>query len=262
MFLIRWIRELLSIPFLWAGRLAVTFKLPVDVPLLKAAWCISKNGQSGFIALTAVNRRQGVHAATLQAQSWMQSCPRPEVAAFAGLLAIDADNTDLAKTYLQQGRQLGDEKAGLLEMLEFFIVSRTEGHDALIRLAQQFSTRDDLSAGMSKLVLTELLWDDMLQGRWDIAAAKARQLLAVADTPEAEAALWALALQRGDPIAARNHLERVKLPTAQRAYFLCLGSAAIGDREEARKFLEEIHQARPEMAQRTEAHLRGMKVTI
>lgn len=262
MFVIRWIRKLLSIPVQWAGRLAGMFKHPVEVPLLKAAWSISRNGQDGLVALAALHRRQGVAAALEQAQSWMQSCPRPEVAAFAGLLAIDAGNVDLAKACLQQGRQLGTENESMLEMLEFFIVSRTEGPEAVRQLAERFSERSDLSAALSKMVGTELLWGRMLQGRWDEAAVKARHLLAVGDAPEAEAALWALALRGGDQQSAANHLAQVKLPTLRRAYFLCLGAAAIGAPEQAGEYLQEIRQTDPAMAQRIEASLKAREVAV
>lgn len=262
MFLIRWIRELLSMPFLWAGWLALAFKFPLDVPLLKAAWYISRNGRRGHIALQAVHRRQGARAAALQAQSWLQSHPRPELAAFAGLLAVDAGNMDLAKTCLQQGQQLGKERDGMLELLEFHIISRTGSPDTQAQLAQRFGTRNDLSAVLSKLVLIQTLWDDMLIGHWDDAAAKAGRLLAVADTPEAEAALWALALKRGDQRSAESHLSRVKLPTLQRTQYLCLGSAAIGDKEQAGKYFEELRQAEPAMAQHIEAYMRVREVAV
>jgi hypothetical protein len=262
MFLIRWIRELLAIPFVWAGRLAATFKLPVELPLFKAAWYVSRNGQNALAALVAVHRHQGAQAATLLAQSWMQSCPRPEIAAFGGLLALDAGDLELAKAYLQQGHQLGSEQAGSLEMLEFFLVIRTEALDATSQLAERFSTRSDLPAHLSMMVLTELVWRDMRQGHWDAAAAGARHLLAVADSPGAEAALWALALQRGDRKAAQRHLARVKLPAAQRAHYLCMGSDAIGERERARELLEEVRQADAALAQRTEMYLRPREATV
>ena len=156
----------------------------------------------------------------------------------------------------------GECSDGMLEMLEFFIVCRTEGPDVLTKLAQEFGTRSDLPGHLSKLVLTELLWRDMFEGRWDGAAARARHLLAVADAPEAEAALWALALKRGDRAAARNHLERVKLPTVQRARNLCMGSVAIGAWEQARGFLEEIRQADPAMAQRLEPWLAAREAAV
>ena len=261
MFLIRWIRELLAVPFVWTGRLAASFKLPVEVPLLKAAWHISRNGQSGIAALAAVHRQQGVQAATLLVQAWMQSCPRPEIAAFGGLLAIDAGDVELAKAYLQRGRQLGTEQAGTLELLEFFIVIRSGGPDAATQLAQRFSTRSDLPAHLSVMVLTELLWRDMRQGNWEAATAGARHLLAVADAPAAEAALWAMALHRGDGQSAQRHLARVKFPAAQRACYLCMGSDAVGLHEQARGFLEELRQADPALAQRTESYLRPREAT-
>jgi hypothetical protein len=262
MFLIRWIRGLLAIPFSWAGQLAAMFKLSLEVPLLRTAANISGSGKSRQAAVMAVRRQQGVAPAALLAQSWMRSRPSPEVAAFAGLLALETGDVELAKTCLQQGRQLGTEEAGMLEMLEFFLVGRTEPPEKMIQFAQQLSERSDLPARVSKLVLIEVLWVDMLQKRWEAAAAKADRLLAVANTPEAEAALWAMACQRGNERAAEDHLSRVTLPTVQRAHWLCLGSAAIGERERARGYLEEVRQNDAAMAQRAEAWLRTMEVAI
>jgi hypothetical protein len=262
MFLIRWMRELLSIPFLWTGQLAAILKLSVDAPLLKVAWHISHNGRTGVMALVTVYRRQGVQAAAALARSWMQSSPRPEIAAFAGMLAVDPENADPAKSYLEQGRQLGDDRAGMLDTLEFAVAGLTKGADTLTQLAQRLEARSDLPPRLSKQVLTELLWDDMLRGRWESAAARAHHMLAVADTAEARGALWALALKRGDALSAHDHLAQVKLPTLQRAGFICLGRAAIGDHEEAKKVLEEIRQTEPAMAQRNEDRLLEREVTL
>jgi hypothetical protein len=262
MFLIRWIRELSSIPFLWAGRLATMLKRPADAPLFAAAWHISHNGRTGVMALGAVYRRQGVQIATALAESWTRRCPRPETAAFAGLLAIDAKDRDLAKSYLEQGRQLGDDKAGMLDTLEFSVAGLTKGAEPVTQLAQRLEARSDLPPRLSKKVLAELLWDDMFGGRWESAVARAHHMLAVADSPEAQAALWALALKSGDALSARDHLAQVKLPTLQRAGFICLGRAAIGDREEAKKVLEEIRQTEPAMAQRIEDRLLEREVTL
>jgi hypothetical protein len=261
-FLIRWIRMLLSLPFLWAGKLAIVLKLPMDMPLLKAAWYISGNGDTGRGALVAILRHQGPQAAMLQAQLWMQRNPKPEIAAFAGLLTLDAGDLELAKTYLQLGRQAGDEKDGLLDTLEYCIVGRTDGPDTVAQLARQFGTRSDLPADLSKRVLIELLWGDMFQSQWDAAADKAGRLLAVAETPVAQAALWALALRRGDHPAAQKHLAMVKLPTVLRSYYQCLGSAAIGNLQQARDFLAEVNQIDPSLAHRTEAYLRAYKVAL
>ena len=67
MFLIRWIRTLLSLPVLWLGQLTGMFKLPVAAPLLGLAWAIGRSGEVARMALVSIYTRQNREFALLRA---------------------------------------------------------------------------------------------------------------------------------------------------------------------------------------------------
>jgi len=163
--MVRAIAKLLCLPFYWAGQLASMFKQPVAVPLLKAAFGISGDGAVGRTALFAIRTFQGPEAARAQAAEWMRSRPRAEVAALAGMLAVDAGDAACAAEMLSRGRALGDEPLGLFELLEFILAAgdgRTPG--AATELARRLEARSDLSAQVSLMARKHLLWT-ALEGR-------------------------------------------------------------------------------------------------
>lgn len=83
--LIQTIRKLLSLPFCWLGQLANIFERPEAFTLLKTAFAISGDGAVAYSALSVLKDAKGERIAREQADAWMQSHPRLEIAAFSRL---------------------------------------------------------------------------------------------------------------------------------------------------------------------------------
>ncbi len=240
MFLVRRIRKLFSLPFLWAGQLASAFKLPLSVPLLTAAWYVSGDGNVARSALFAMHRCGHSDAAVAQADTWLVRRPRPEIAAFAALMAYQAGEFDAAESYLAHGRRLGDDRDGLLDLLAYTISKHGADSDATGELARRLENRSDLPPDLSRMVLTDLMWAAMTDEQFDNARRRARHLLEVDDEPQAEIALWALAKRDADAPGARKHLARARIKPADKVYWQFFGLVAIGWMQEARDMLEQL----------------------
>ncbi len=249
MVLARAIRRLVALPFLWLGQLAGTLKTPLCIPALNAAWSISGDGDVARIALYRMHQHRGSEAARRQAAAWMAERPRPAIAAFAGLMALEAGETDVARDLLAQGRMLGDDDAGGLDLLDFWVTARSEDPHAAAEFASRMQTRRDLPSALKKLMLTELLWDAMRHQRFEEARDRADFLLQVEDVPEAEMALWALAKHGGSRVEAQRHLRQASLPPQRKIYFQVIGNLAIGSGGEAREMLERLRELDPSLAE-------------
>jgi hypothetical protein len=257
MLFVRWMLRLVSLPLAWVGLAAAALKAPLCVPLLKAAWIMSGSGETGRAALSAVRQHRGLEAARGQAAVWLARRPRPEIAAAAGLFAAEAGDLDDARRLLARGRESGTDRTGMLDLLEFTIVLRSGESAPAVDLARRFELRRDLPPLLSQAARTELLWDAMLNGRFEEAERRAASLLAVNDVAEAELALWALALRRGDAAAAARHLATTHVvPAAQSVYWQVLGLAAIGRTAEALAGLEQMRDLDATRAGRLEQFLR------
>lgn len=249
----RALRKLASLPFLWAGQLAGVFHLPVSVPLLDLAWAISRDGNFGRTALMGLYRQEGPEAAQAQAAAWMDQHPRPEIASWAGMLAAGAGDLDQARSYLARGREIGDDPAGMFELLELTIAFHRDDYQRLRQLTASLGARRDLAPSVRKLVLEQGLWQAMLDRQFDQARARAQYLLEVEDNQPADMALLALARRDRDPALIRRCLERTAaLPARDKLYFQFLGSLAIGAADDARRSLAELRELDPAMARRAE----------
>lgn len=242
MFLLRWIATLLALPFVWLGRLGCMLNMPLGIWLLKAAWFIGGDGDVARTALAAMHAQQGPDAARAQAALWMARQPRPEVAAFAGLTAIQAGDLDLAQGYLWRGREVGDDPSGMLDILEYLLATLSPVPRAAEELALEFEQRRDLPPNLSRMVLAEVMLDALLGGQFDEAHRRAGRLLAVEHLQSAEMVLWALARRQGDAAQADVHLKRGALPEAERLYYQFVGSLAIGNMDEAMGYLAELRE--------------------
>jgi hypothetical protein len=247
----------LSLPPLWLGQLACILKMPAGVPLLRAAWRLGGSGAVAGAALAAILQRRGPAAAQAQAARWLQQRPRPEIASFAGMLAVDAGDLETARDLLARGRQLGDDRTGALDLLEYFIAARTGQGAQVLELARRFQDRRDLPSLLSKAVLSVLMWDALEHGRGEEARRRALHLLEVDLVPEAEMVLWALHLRDGDHAQAEVHLERSGLPPPQRSYYQFLGSLAVGRTDHARQFLLQLRDLDGFLAGKAEAALKS-----
>jgi hypothetical protein len=260
--LISSIRLLVSLPLLWCGQVAGMFQMPASIPLLKAAWRVSADGQVGLKALTAVsNLGEGAEAIGC-ALAWIEKYPRVELTSYAGLLAANAGLDDIARNMLIMSQQLGRDKLGLTEMLEFTIAKRYEPLGAACDCARRLETRNDLSPTVSVMVSTELLWEAMLIGRLDEAKRRAEHMLSVGVAPVASVAMAAMASKRGDLMAAAKHMEHAKLPPVEMHYYRFLAACGIGADDEAREQHErlgEYNASLAEYATRQVAAMRGSR---
>jgi len=257
MFLMRFIRMILSLPFLWTGRVAVMFQTPLSIPLLKTAWWISADGQVGVAALGAIAKLHEPAEAIGCALAWMQKLPRAEVAAYAGILAAEAGLGDIARNMHVACKQLPPDQLGLTELLEFTISQRFEPPGASADCARRLEARSDLSPTVSRMISMELLWDAMIAGRLDEVRRRATHVLAVGQAPAAHVAMAAVS---EDQTEASRHLGQAKLPPAELHYFSYLAARGTGNQAEADRqlfLLDELNSRLAEYTKRQVDVIRG-----
>jgi hypothetical protein len=233
-------------------------KLPLSISFLKAAWIISGDGEWGRIALGAIYTIQGPQTATACAADWMARRPSPPLAALAGLWAIEAGNFDGAAAYLRHGRDLGNDRNGLLDLLDLLVSLHQSTAQETMEVANRLLKRRDLSPLVSKRIQTSACWTVFCEGRFDEAATEARRLLEIEPNVHAEMVLWAVAKARGQRAAAEAHLAAAAAtdtPAPLRKYLEACGNAAIGCFGEARDAVAPLRQERPDLAQRLESYL-------
>jgi hypothetical protein len=248
MFLLRWTTGLMSLPFLWAGQLAKMLQLPLSVPLLKAAWLIGGDGEVALLALADIQQKDSPEAARAQAAEWMASRPRPEIAAFAGLLAVQANDLESACDLLARGLESGQDRSGMLEMLQVFIAQRTGDPGALLEVARRFESRHDLSPFVSKFVQEQLMFDAMSANRFDEAEQRARRLWSIEDNPAAAHALWVLARRRGEQVPFGRYFDRLTLPEGEKLYLHVMGLLVLGEWNDAAQLLVRLEAIDPQLA--------------
>ncbi|MHC4716366.1 MAG: hypothetical protein ACYS5V_05300 [Planctomycetota bacterium] len=254
--MIRLLRKLFALPFLWVGQLAGMFSPAVSSSALKAAWWISGDGHTGRLALIRLAQQYGHEAALSEALRWMQTRPRPEVAAFAGVLAGQAGRQDEARRLLEQGRQSGDDPRGMLELLEVMLACEGGDGERILQTSREMEARRDLPPDVSRMVLHQLLGNALAEGRFDEARQRARLLLEVADDMPAHVALWALARREGRTDRADGHLRRAfSADPAGCLYHQVLAALAIGEDEQARHCLAELEGHNSAMAQALRARV-------
>lgn len=247
MFIVRAIGQIVSLPLLWAGLLAGYLGGP-SAALLAIAWRLNGGGSVARQALVALHRERGAEPALLRAREWLGRRPSADIAAFAGLTALELDDSATAAALLAQGQRLGPDREGLLELLEWLLTARTQGGTAMSSLAARFEARRDLSPLVSRLVRSTVLWEAMMRRAFEEARRRAEHLLAVEEVPQARLALWALARRDGRTAQAEAHLQRARLEASQKLYFQILGSVAIGEFEEARRLLAWLEALDPQVA--------------
>lgn len=262
MFLVRCVRKLISLPLVWAGRLAAMFKSPAGASFLKVAWTIGDDGTVAQLAMSEILKYAGPEAARAQGDIWMARRPCPRIASFTGLLACNCGDLPAAQSCLARGRELGDDPSGMLEMLEFAITARDGRSDAATELAERLSRRTDLSPTVSKMVLHELTWVSMLRGEFGRAREHAERLVQVEANPAASIALWALAEAEGDRARAEKHLADAHgFAPDQRLYFMCMGNLTIGRRDDAVRLGHQLREHNDDLANLAEDIIDGSEAT-
>jgi hypothetical protein len=252
---------LLSLPFLWGGQLTGMFQMPLSIPLLKAAWRISADGEIGLKALVAIQTHGQAAEAIGCALAWIEKTPRVELTAYAGLLAANAGLGDIARNMLIMSQQLGKDKQGLTECLEYLIALRfDDSPTATVDCARGLESRSDLSPTVSKMVHTELLWTDLLGGKLDQAQRRAERMTAVADEPIASVALAAIARHDGNDFSAERHISKTaKLPAAERHYYHFLAACGTGADDEAREHLAKLNDLNAALAETAVRNVNAMR---
>jgi hypothetical protein len=241
MYLVLFIRKLLSLPFYWGGQLAGMFQTPLSVSLFKAAWLISADGQTGFTAMTVMTKYAPPSQVIACALGWMEKTPRVEIAAYAGFLAAMEGDERTARDMLARCGDFDKDHIGLIEMLDYSIAQRFEPLGSATACARRLETQDDVSPTVSVMIHTELLWDDMLSRRFDEVKRRSDLMLAVGPAPGASIAAAGIARRQGNESRALQHDDQaMKLPREQWYYFHFLTAWAMELHREADDYMAKL----------------------
>jgi len=252
-FVLRWIGRLIAVPLVWTGQLADWVLPSAAGALYGIAWRLSGDGRIAGRALASARRTHGDLAALAMAVGWMQERPRSEIGAIGGLTALQLGRIEIARQMLEAGRKAGTDREGLLDLLEWLLVTATADGKAVQELADRLEKRRDLPPVLTRQVLTTQLWEALQHQRFDEARRRAEHLLSIEDVPQAEMALWALDKREGDVQAAERHLEQANLELSHKLSFQILGNISIGFFEEARARLAQLEKLEPARAARMRA---------
>lgn len=248
MFFVRPILTLLALPLELLGRLVAMFSPPQAVSLYSLAWSLAGNPQTALLALQTLQKTLGPQALLVQAEFWMARRPQAEIAALAGLTALNLGDLSGAGEWHARARQAGEDRSGVADLLEYLVTLAADPSQAT-QLAREFSTRRDLGPSLARLVKEELLWDDFFAGRHDEARRRAEHLLAIEKHLPASAAMWALETLGGRPTAADMHWRHgLEFPPETWLYWQCLASTALGDPAQTQQLLEQLHTTNESVA--------------
>ncbi len=250
MFLVLFIRKLLSLPFYWGGQLAGMFQTPLSATLFKAAWLISADGHTGFAAMTAMMKYAPAGQVIASARKWMETNPRVEIAAYAGFLAAMEGDEQTAREMLAVCEDFDKDHIGLIEMLEYSIAQRFEPIGSATACARRLEKQNDVSPTVSVMIHSELLWDDMLSMRFDQVKRRSNLMLAVGPAPAASIAAAGIARREGNESRALQHDdEAAKLPREQWYYFHYLTAHAMGLQPDADEYMAQLIECNGSLAE-------------
>ena len=259
MFVVRWVGRLLSLPFVWLGRVAATFGLPVSVPLLTAAWRLGGSVPVGVMALARIRLHRSLGEAAAKSAAWANARPAAGILGFAGLLALMNNDSTSAATFLARARLFPNDPDGWVDLLEYGIVVQSGDPQAVWELARRLEGRNDLPPFHAKDVRADLALMAMLNGQFDGARRRAERLIEIADNPHAELILWALAKRDGDLAIASAHLGRAKMPENSLLFHQVLGNLAAGFGSEALDQLCRLKEVDADLARKAEAYVAWME---
>jgi hypothetical protein len=209
--------------------------MPVSIPLLKAAWRLGGESEVAVSALVQIQRDISLKAARAQAAEWLSQRPDPAIAAIAGLFAVEAGNLEDAQALLAAGQQLGPDRLGLIESLEFQVTAGLGDEDAMAEMVHRFEQRNDLSPAVAKAVQVYLLMEAMFAERHEESERRAARLWSLEDDPMAATARWVLARVGGRDVGFDEFSARLKLTQPQRLFHEAFGHVAVGELEKARR---------------------------
>ena len=219
MFILYLLRMLVALPVFWLGQLLGMLKSASCLPFLKAAWWIGRNENMGLVALVKIQQLESAQSARIQAAAWLASDPCPGMAAFAGLLALDAGDLDDAGRCRDLCLELGGDRQGLIEWLELILADKNNNGQAAADLHQRLAMRTDLSPLVSKSLLEISVIKALFGKNWIDAESPAKRLWSIEDNPWAATAFWALNRQNGKSEDFQNYLKKIKLTPGQVIFF-------------------------------------------
>ena len=242
MVLVRLTRQLLAVPLLLAAMVAAFLSPRLGARLQELAWLVGGDPAAGLTALIKLLPIEGPHAVRTHAGAMLAKRPAPVIAAYAGLLALEAGDGVEARGMLDLAKGLGGDPQCLTELLEFRLVSaRSADHRGTWDLVRKWSTRRDLSPLMSKLVLTTLLWMDLAEHQFDQARRRAERCLAIEDDPQIETILETVHHHQGRTAQAAQCTARLAaVPQAHVLFWRSLASHAVGMTARAAEALAEL----------------------
>ncbi len=248
MFLIRWTLALAVVPVFWAGLLLARFHY-AGVSLLSIAYRMTGDWHYAHYALHHMRSHLGSAASRAQSEQWLRDKPCPTVAAYAGLTALGEGDIQAARDHLASADEMGADPSGNRDLLEMALADADPDPRALRDLARRMEPRTDLPSPVRRLVLGELLWDDLLCERFDQARQRAKHLLSIDDHPSAAVVMWALARQARRDTDANRWLQRTaQLEPAQRLYLQVVAAAGVGLDDEVAANLPHLAQADADLA--------------
>ena len=239
MFLVRWIRLLLSLPVLWLGRLGVMFDVRGGVELIKAAYAIGQDPATAILALSYVRKYQGDEGLLAQARAWCDRRVRPEIAGLAGAVEIlGPGRVEQAREWQAMAISTGeDDPYGNVDFLRLMVAT---DKDEALRVAEEVIAGGKCNPLTTQTALTWLAYEALAGGRWGEARQRAEHLLAVSKYPPAIIVLWALASRSGEEKRAQALLRKIEtVPWPQRLQPWVEANRAIGRAEEADRALAE-----------------------
>lgn len=258
MFLVRWIRTILSWPVTWAGQLLMMFKQPVCVGLLAKAYEIGGNPNTAAMALAATSHFQPIASAVSLASKWMRTKPHATVAAFGGLLSLQAGDEHSAKNFLQVAQKMAPEPTGTIDQLEICLTQTDRTGRESLELAKRFEQRNDLPPMAAVWTKRVRMFETLRQGDIERARQYAQYMTSINDDPEAELVMWAYYLQRGDQTGANIHLaQTAKMESDKRLHYQAVACKAIGQNDLARQYAEELREHNPSAADELLRYLAG-----
>ena len=241
MFLIRWIRLLLSLPPLWLGRLALLLGIPGGVELLKAAYAVGQDPTTAILALIQMRKLQGTEALLAQARAWSDRRIRPEIAGVAGVIEMTVPgHLEQARQWYAMALATGrDDPHGNVDYLGLIVAGQT-GRQELGRAAAEIVAGGKSSSIAMQVALTILAYEALSAGRWEEARQRAEHMLAVSKHPPAILVLWALAARAGDEKRAQALLRKIDaVGWGEKLQFWVAANRAIGRTDEADRAVAE-----------------------
>lgn len=258
MFLFRWLRTILSWPLTWAGQLLMMLRQPVCLGLLKRAYEIGGNPNTAAIALSSASRFQPIASAVALASAWMQTKPCATVAAFGGMLALQAGDIHSARNFFQTAQAIGSEPTGAIDQLEIYLAQTDQTGRESLELARRMEQRNDLPPMAAVWAKRVQMFQALRMADLDRAWEYAQYMTSIDDDPEAELVMWAYYLNHGDQTGANIHLAKAQsLPPDQRLHYQAVACKAIGQENLARQYAEQLREHNPKAAEDLLKYLAG-----